>query len=200
MEQDHPIQEPVCLPDNYPQKWVEQVSLRGGMPVLLRPIRPDDGPRLLSGFKQLSPRSVYLRFLEPYRELPEKLVHSFTHLDYHTRMALVAEIQEAGQPRLIGVARYALVHLDDPQAAESAVVVIDEYQRHGLGTILMDLLIQYAVEQGVAYFTAMVHHTNGPVQRLIERSGMGSSRRMIEPGVWEVRICLENEGAYEFGN
>ena len=97
--QSYPVQ-----PDHYPTDWIEMVRLKDGMQVLLRPIRPDDAAGLQAGFQRLSPRSIYLRFLEPYKELPGKLAQRLANIDYHAQMALVAEIQEAGQPRLIGVA------------------------------------------------------------------------------------------------
>ena len=180
---------------NYPHGWIEPVELNCGTSVLLRPIRPDDAPLLQAGFQRLSPQSIYLRFLEPYKELSDQQARTFAALDYQTRMALVAEIQDAGQPRLIGVARYALVNADGPQVADSAIVVVDEYQRRGLGAILMDRLVKYALSSGVDRFVAMVHHTNGPVRRLIESSGFSTSRRMVEPGVWEVEISLKSYGA-----
>jgi acetyltransferase len=195
MEQDNLTQSLPSVPENYPYEWVEQVELHSGTQVLLRPIRPEDAPRLQAGFQRLSPRSVYLRFLEAYKELPDKQARRFAELDYRTQMALVAEIQEAGEPRLIGVARYALVNIDDPLVAESAIVVIDEYQRHGLGAILMDRLVRYASTMGVDYFLATVHHTNAQIIKFIEHSGLVTSRQMIEPGVWEIRVSLKGDGA-----
>jgi acetyltransferase len=195
MEKNNLTHSSMPLPENYPHEWLEQVELRNGTQVLLRPIRPDDAPRLQAGFRRLSPRSIYLRFLEAYKELPEKQARRFAELDYRTQMALVAEIQEAGQPQLIGVARYALVNVNDPLVAESAIVVVDEYQRHGLGAILMDRLVRYARNQGVDYFLATVHHTNAQIIHFIEHSGLATSRQMIEPGVWEVRVSLKSDGA-----
>jgi RimJ/RimL family protein N-acetyltransferase len=144
---------PISVPDNYPHEWIEPIQLHCGTQTLLRPIRPDDAPRL-----------------------------------------------QAGQPRLIGVARYALLNADDPQVAESAVVVVDEYQQCGLGTIMMDRLIRFAVTRGVECFLATVHHTNLPIQRLIERSGLDASRQMLEPGVWEIKIFLTRSGASKIEN
>jgi len=195
MDDRNLTQQPAPLPEGYPSDWIETVQLRDGMQVLVRPIRPDDAPRLQATFQRLSPQSIYLRFLEAYKELPEKLARRFAELDYHTQMALVAEIQEAGQPSLIGVARYGLVGEQEPLAAESAIVVIDDFQRGGLGTLLMDRLARYARAQGVKYFLATIHHTNAQIIKFIEHSGLATSRQMIEPGVWEVRVRLENAGA-----
>lgn len=178
-------------PENFSSDWTETVRLKDGLPVLIRPIHPDDVPLLQEGFQRLSPRSIYLRFLEPYKALPEKLARRLAQLDYKTQMAFVAEIQEGGRARLIGVARYALLDTPGPLKAESAVVVIDEYQRLGLGRLMMKRLTRFALAQGIEALIATVHHTNGEVLKFIERSGLPMSRKMIEPGIWEIEIRLK---------
>ena len=191
MNPDLPQNIPSILPDAYPSNWIETVHLKDDAEVLLRPIRPDDAPRLQEGFQHLSPRSIYLRFLEPYKELPEKLAERLANLDYHTKMALVAEIHEGSQSRLVGVARYAIVDQPGPRLAESAIVVVDEFQQRGLGRLLMNRLGSYAIQHGVDAFIATVHHTNGEVLRFIEHSGLPVNRRVIESGIWEIQVSLK---------
>ena len=185
-------QPPASLPDRYPSAWIEPVRLKDGTQVLIRPIRPEDAPRLQAGFAHLSPRSIYLRFLEPYKQLPDKLARQFAEVDYQTQMALVAEVETAGKDRLVGVARYAFVNGVGKQRAESAIIVGDDFQRRGLGTLLMDRLTGYAVSNGVDAFVATVHHTNGEILNFIKRSGLTTNRRMIEPGVWEIEVGLKS--------
>ena len=176
------------LPGIYPGDYVEQVELRDGTPVTIRPIRPDDAPKLQSGFLRLSPQSVYLRFLDSFKELSDEQAHAFSTLDYQTRMALVAETREGETANLIGVARYALIDPEQPGTAESAIVVLDEYQKRGLGSIMLRLLVKYAIEHGVETFLATVHLSNTAILRFIQRSGFPFEKKMLEPGVWEIRI------------
>ena len=173
---------------NYPFEAIENVELKDGSEVTIRPIRPEDAPLLQAGFSRLSPESIYLRFLETFNQLTDKQARDFSTVDYHKRMALVAEIIEDGQDSLIGVARYAIV---EPGVAESAIVVIDEYQSLGLGTILLDRLVKYARTQGVRAFLATVHFTNARIMRFIKRSGFPMQKKMLEPGVWEIRVSIE---------
>lgn len=173
---------------NYPFEAIENVELKDGSEVTIRPIRPEDAPLLQAGFSRLSSESIYLRFLETFNQLTDKQARDFSTVDYHKRMALVAEIIEDGQDSLIGVARYAIV---EPGVAESAIVVIDEYQSLGLGTILLDRLVKYARTQGVRAFLATVHFTNARIMRFIKRSGFPMQKKMLEPGVWEIRVSIE---------
>ena len=185
-------QPPASLPDRYPSAWIEPVRLKDGTAVLICPIRPEDAPRLQAGFAHLSARSIYLRFLEPYKQLPDKLARQFAEVDYQTQMALVAEVETTGTVRLVGVARYAFVNGAGKQRAESAIIVGDDFQRRGLGTLLMDRLTRYAVSNGIDAFVATVHHTNGEILNFIKRSGLTTNRRMIEPGVWEIEVDLKS--------
>jgi GNAT superfamily N-acetyltransferase len=177
----------------YPQDWVEQVILHDGTSVTIRPIRPGDAPKLQAAFKRLSTQSIYLRFLEVFTQLTDQQARDFANLDYYHRMALVAEIQEPDGLNLIGVARYAMLDGDEPGLAECAIVVIDEYQKQGLGSLLLRRLIRYARSHAVQTFLATVHVSNAQIMRFIQRSGFPAEKKMIEPGVWEIRVRLQDE-------
>jgi acetyltransferase len=176
----------------YPSEYVEQVHLLDGTLVTIRPIRPDDAAGLQAGFQRLSPESVYLRFLETFSMLTDKQARDFANVDYRNKMALVAEIRENDQDNLIGVARYALVGGHGSKLAESAVVVVDEYQGRGLGTLLLDRLVKYARDHGVETFLGTIHFSNAKIMRFVRRSGFLADKQMLEPGVWEVRVKLES--------
>lgn len=179
--------------NRYPQEWIEHIVLQDGTPVTIRPIRPDDAPKLQSAFKRLSTQSIYYRFLQIFSQLTDQQARDFANLDYYQRMAFVAETREAGEPSLIGVARYARLPGDEPDLAESAVVVIDEYQKRGLGSLLLQRLVRYARSHDVQAFLATVHVSNAQIMRFIQRSGFPAEKRMIEPGVWEIRVRLPDE-------
>ena len=88
-------------------------------------------------------------------------------MDYRTRLALVAEQQEAGGPLLHAVARY-----EPGEAAgttEIAIVVEDAWQHRGLGTILLDALLAAAEARGLNRFTADVMADNRPMLRVLTR-------------------------------
>ena len=173
-------------------KAKEIVTIKDGSQVLLRPIVPEDAPLLQEGFKRLSPQSIYYRFLETARELSDAQARTLANVDYQKRMALVGTIQEDGHERIIVVARYALVEDPaEPDLAEAAIVVRDDYQQRGLGKIAMHRLAHYAQQHGVTAFLATIHTSNLPILRFIQHSGLTYQRKMLEPGVWEIRIRLE---------
>jgi RimJ/RimL family protein N-acetyltransferase len=115
------------------------VVLRDGSTVLIRPVRPVDAQLLADGFARLSARSPRLRFLTPKQELSSAELRYFTDVDHHDHEALGALNHADG--RDVGIARY-LRDADDPQAAEIAVTIIDDWQGQGLGTELVAQLCQ----------------------------------------------------------
>jgi len=187
------IQVSHALPDNYPADWITVYTLEDGRTVTVRPIRPDDAPRLQEGFAHLSAESIYYRFLDSTKALTDQLARRLATLDYHSQMAFVGEISEAGAERLVGVARYAMVGDHDPGAAETAVVVRDDFQGRGLGTYLYAQLIGYAQQHGIKSFVATVHQSNAGVIKFIRRSGLLFDRKVLEPGVLLIRIHLTDE-------
>lgn len=179
------------LPENYPHDYIETVTLHDGASVTLRPIRPDDAPRLQAGFTRLTPQTVYMRFLESFKELSDKQARDFANLDYQSRMAIVGSIQEEGDEALIVVARYAMIGPEVPGAAEAAIVVRDDYQNRGLGTLAMIRLVKYAYAHGVTTFLGTIHMSNARILRFIQRSELPFEKKMFEPGIWEVRVKLD---------
>ncbi len=170
-----------------------QWQLADGTEVTLRPIRADDAPRLQALHRRLSPDSIYHRFLDPRRELPEEQARRLAAVDYRLRMAFVASLDAEGEERVIGVARYDATRHPEGKEAEVAVVVEDAYQGQGLGSALLSLLAQYALQKGIEAFLATVHVQNRPILHMIQRSGLPHEKR-LEQAVWEVRIRLPKGG------
>ena len=146
---------------------VEQVvALRNGASVRIRPIRPDDAPRLMALCHRLSPRTVYQRFFSPRPLRPEE-AHAFANVDYRERMALVAEVDTGQEPDLIGVARYGPT--EEAAMSDIALVVEDGWQGLGLGSILLKEILQAGAQRGIRHFKADVLTENRRALRLLAR-------------------------------
>ena len=169
----------------YPWALVRPLELNDGAALQLRPIRPDDEPRLVELFHRLSPRTVYQRFFRAYDRLPDHWYHRFAHVDYRTRLALVAERQEAGGPLLHAVARYEPGEADG--TTEIAILVEDAWQHRGLGTLLLDALLAAAEARGLRRFTADVLADNRPMLRVLTRVAH-IGRRDLEAGVLTIEF------------
>jgi RimJ/RimL family protein N-acetyltransferase len=167
----------------------EVAELRDGTRVMLRAIRPDDAPRLQAFHANLSPESVYLRWLSAHPVLTDEEAESLARVDYHDRMAFIAVLLEASTETIIGVARYAAAPGEGPGAAEAAVVVADAFQRHGLGSLLLGRLLAYARTQAITTWVAEINAENSRMLRFIQRGGLPTTRR-LDSGSWQARIDI----------
>jgi RimJ/RimL family protein N-acetyltransferase len=158
----------------------------------VRPIGPDDEPRLRTLFGRLSRRTIYQRFFRPYDRLPEEWYRRFANVDHVTRLALVAEEPGVDDPPLRAVARYEPAGA--PGVAEVAVVVEDAWQGRGLGPVLLDALLAEGEARGVHTFTADVLAHNRPMLRVLSRVAH-VRRRALDGDV----LTLEFERAYAIG-
>lgn len=149
-----------------------EVTLRDGSRVILRPAVPSDRELLVAGFERLSPESRYRRFFAPLKQLSPALLDYLMSMDYRDHFAwaaLSAEPGPDGRPVGAGVSRY--IRLKDPEAAEMAVTVVDDWQGRGLGRILLEALVLEALENGITRLEGDVLVENRPMQELLRREG-----------------------------
>jgi len=169
----------------------EKAVLRDGSVVLIREVEAEDAPLLADGFTRLSDESRQLRFLTGKPNLTAAELRYFTHIDHHDHEALGAINPEDG--RGVGIARY-IRDAKDPEAAEVAVTVVDEWQRRGLGTELLDRLADRARQEGIRHFTALVGADNDAVVGLLEDGALGVQVIKRESSAVEYTIELPARG------
>jgi GNAT superfamily N-acetyltransferase len=152
-------------PPNYPSDLERKVVLSDGTRCDLRPIRPDDAELLVDFHEHLSSRSSYLRFFTFHPTLSVGEVERFTSVDYLDRLAFVVEVDG----ELVAVGRFDR-HVGTPEA-EVAFVVADDYQYHGLGSLLLDELAQAARDRGITTFLADTLSENHAMLGVFRHSG-----------------------------
>ena len=120
----------------YPHEFVSEKKLQDGTHVTLRPIKPEDVPMWHSLLASCSKESLWLRFRYSFKQATHDMAARFCFIDYDREIAIVAEVEEDNERKLVGVGR--LVANTDHTDAEYAVLVADEYQGIGLGSLLTD--------------------------------------------------------------
>ena len=159
---------PIRVPDGRP------VVLRDGSAVLIRPVRSTDAPLLADGFARLSAASRQMRFLGVKKALSAAELRYLTDVDHHDHEALAALDRHGGHG--VGIARYVR-DADDPQAAEIAVTIVDDWQGRGLGTELLARLSDRARQEGICRITALTAADNVAVAALLRNAGARLVRR-----------------------
>lgn len=131
---------------------------------------------LRPGFNLLSPLSRYRRFSGFIQDLSDEDVTYLTDVDYHDHVAWVAVIVDEGRAQGVGVVRY-IRREDDPETAEVAVTVIDDFQRRGIGLALLWLATRSAIQRGVRCFVAYIQDDNRPMRTLLRQTNLVSEGR-----------------------
>lgn len=131
----------------YPRELEECITLKNGMRVTLRPIRPEDEPAHWDFLSKLSLDDIRYRFFGLIRELPRSEMIRLTQIDYDREMAFIASRESDGDaPETLGVVRG--MTKPDNSAMEFAIIIRSDMKRQGLGKTLMDKLVRYAKSRG----------------------------------------------------
>jgi RimJ/RimL family protein N-acetyltransferase len=151
----------------YPTELEAHVTLTDQRRIRIRALHSHEEQPIRVLHARLSPRTRYLRFLSPIPTLPDALVRRLACVDYRRRLAVVAEDEAAGA----GVVALASFSAVDETTAEVAVVVQDDWQRQGVGTALVSMLLDAAEKRGFDRFVATIAADNSIIRRLLNRFG-----------------------------
>ena len=153
----------------YPEEYVRPATLRDGTKIVLRPIQPEDEPAWHQMLSHCSQRTIWQRFRYLFKETTHEMATRFCFVDYDRTMAIVAEVGQAELRELIGVGR--LVADADHRDAEYAVLVADEWQQRGLGSILTDYCLEICRTWGIDRVVAETTSDNARMQHLLTTRG-----------------------------
>lgn len=163
--------------------WQGLVVLADGGLAFVRPVQPGDEADLAALHARLSQESRYLRYFSARSRLPESELLRAATVDFRARMAFVAFIQGR-------LAAYACYIGTGGDAAEVAFQVEDAQQGRGLGTLLLEQLAAYALEQGLHRFTATVLPHNRRMIEVFRDAGFPRNVRR-DGGVLEVVLEID---------
>lgn len=172
----------------YPTRYEQVWPLRGGGEYTVRPIRPNDARMLQDLVLHLSPESRYFRFVSSLTELSPSMLARFTLIDYDREMALVAVVKErsagadgemAETERIVGVSRY--ITNPDHSTCEFSLVVADDFNGRGIGSRLMESIMDVAREKGLSEIDGLVLANNADMLKLMRSLGFAVKRFADDP-------------------
>jgi hypothetical protein len=153
----------------------------------VRPITPADRDVMARGFAELSVQSRYMRFFQSLARLSDYQLDHLTRPDGTTHVAWGILDATGKDDRGIGVMRFIRLK-DDPTVAETAITIIDRYQRMGLSYVAFCVLNILAHRAGVQRFRHHVLHGNHFVLETLEVLGILSST--MEGGVHIIETAV----------
>jgi GNAT superfamily N-acetyltransferase len=154
-------------------------------PFNFRPIEPDDKQALATFFSRLSDESRRRRFLGAKPKLSRRELAFLTEVDQCRHVALVV-VDAHGA--IVGVGRYA-EWPGQPERAEMAVAVVDEWHGRGLGSALGERLVARARAGGLAALTGSTFAINLPAKALLKRLGFLPTGISAGVAQYELRLA-----------
>lgn len=157
----------------YPVEYVGAWTSKSGASMLIRPIRPEDEPRIVNFHDRLSERTVVERYFTSLavsaRTVHERLTR-ICFIDYDRELALVADAAHPIRGKEIaGVSR--MIRESDGRSSSLAVVIADEYQGQGLGEKLMRRALEAARSEGIRRVLIHFLPENGRMSALARKLG-----------------------------
>jgi len=175
----------------YPTDHESEGVTSGGIPVFIRPMKPEDADLFVQLFHSLSPTSIYYRFFSRLVSLTPAMLARFTQVDYDREIALTAVSREDGKDlnRMLGVAR--IVSDPDGRRGEFAVLVGDSWQGRGVGAMLLQECLRIAKERGIESVWGTVLQENRQMIELGRKLGF-EIRHIPNTHEYEMNIDLHS--------
>jgi RimJ/RimL family protein N-acetyltransferase len=147
--------------------------------ITIRAACPDDKERIVTAFRALDGRSIYLRFFSPKTRLSDEELRRVTECDGRSEVALVATLGSGERETIVGLANYARTG----PAADIAFVVAKDFQGRGIATRLLQQLADIARANGVSQFEADVLPQNTPMLNVLRHGGLRMHESLREGAV-----------------
>ena len=151
----------------YPERLIRPAVLRDGTKIILRPIKPEDEPMWLEMLASCSKESIYSRFRHDFYFDSHEIATQFCYIDYDREMGIVAEVEQDGKKKLIGVGR--LIGDPDVITTEYAILITDEWQHKDLGNILTEYCLEIARNAGIKKVVAETTRDNRPMVSVFKK-------------------------------
>jgi GNAT superfamily N-acetyltransferase len=169
-----------------PQHWERHLALPDGTKVFVRPIRPEDESLYPAFLTVVTQDDLRLRFFAPVKDFSHNFIARFTQIDYARAMAFIA-IEEATE-QMLGVVR---IHANsEHRSGEYAILVRSDLKGHGLGWILMELMIEYARAEGLESVHGEVLQENKTMLQMCRQLGFQITLDADDPAIVIVTLPL----------
>lgn len=169
-------------------------TLKNGLRITIRAVRPDDKQALLHAYQGLERPTIYLRTFAMRADPTDEELRRWTEVDFVWTVRLVACIPQGEGERILGGAVYAaLDNRTPPDEAEVAFTVEEDFHGLGIGSRLLEHLASIARAAGLKRFVAETLPENKAMVAVFARSGL-PTQKSISEGVVHIRLDPGAEG------
>lgn len=173
-EHHYVYQDQIILPAGgaiYPIGLETEYYIKDREKLFFRAVRADDENLFQDFFYSLSDKTVYFRFFSHLKYMPHNFLQKFLNVDYNNSIAIVG-LKKKGNgegEEMVAVGRY--IREKDTNMGEVAFAIRDDYQGKGIGSFLLQYLVNIAKMHGMEGFTADVLPENSNMLAVFQKSG-----------------------------
>ncbi|MBN1800409.1 MAG: GNAT family N-acetyltransferase [Candidatus Lokiarchaeota archaeon] len=167
----------------YPEKYETSLTLKSGKKILVRPIKTTDERMLQELYYSLDSKDRYYRFFTPVKDFRHKKIQYNLTIDYATNMVLVCEYSEENKKEIIAIGGF--FKIEQPNIAEIAFTVHDEWRNEGITTFLMHYLVKIARELSYKALSGSILLENKAMLHIINKGEYPLKFKQIDSGVFD---------------
>ena len=135
--------------------------------MVLHSIRPEDEMLWFEMFKNFSEKSVWNRFVNVIKDTPHKVRVRYCDINYDNEIAIVAELPK--RKKMLGVVRFTID--SDGKSGELAFIVVDYWQGLGLGTLMVEHMIDICKKKKIEIIYSYMLPNNYGGIRFLKKNG-----------------------------
>ncbi|MEE4215716.1 MAG: bifunctional acetate--CoA ligase family protein/GNAT family N-acetyltransferase [Bacteroidales bacterium] len=142
----------------YPEEYVTEPVKIKDVEIVMRPIKPEDEALWFELLDSCSRESIYSRFNSFFHYSVHEVAARYCYIDYDREIAIVAETEEEGKKKIIGVGR--LIADPEHETVEYAILVADKWQNMEIGSHLTDYCLEISKKWGLKKVVAQTNSDN----------------------------------------
>jgi len=176
---------------SYPTEYISSVQLKDSSSILIRPIRPEDEPKIKSFHSELSESTIRKRYFA-FLSLEERIAHErliqICSIDYQNEMRFIALDHKKD---ILGVVSYH--KLPNSQIADFKLVIVDRAQNKGLGKKLLMHIIEVAKKEKIDRLTGTILNENHILIGICEKLGFTIKPMKKDPKIIQVQLEISKK-------
>lgn len=149
-----------------PYDILRQIKYHNNLDLYIKPLTKDDvllwGPFI----DKCSKNSLYSRFMATIADLKNR-GETFCITDYETRITIGVEVETSKGKEIIGIAW--LIRDEDTEDVEVALLITDEWQHHGIGSVLAEVCKEIIIKWNIRAVKGSTSIYNSSVIHMLQK-------------------------------
>lgn len=172
--------------------YKENVLLKNGQGIVIEPAKPEDIPCVESFMSRVSRESLQMRFMAAVSQVSLNVIKDLCSSDFKINGCLLAKTTDDTGSKVIGMGNYLAA--GNSNSAELALLIEDEYQGRGIGTLLLERLAGLAAANGFVEFEAEVLSDNQTMINVFKSSGF-QTHQVWDSGIVHIELPVGSADA-----